>query len=121
MAGFERDSTMGEIRSYITGFVLSILLTLMPFLMVYYKTVQGTALIITIIVFALLQLFVQLIFFLHLGKGNDRQWNIMAFLFMIMVVLIVVIGSLWIMNNLDYRMTGHDAEQHLLKEEGIRQ
>lgn len=92
----------------------------MPFLMVYYETINGNALVAAIVIFAVLQLLVQLIFFLHLGKGNDKRWNTLAFLFMIMVVLIVVIGSLWIMYNLNYNMSGHEVEQHLIEEEGIR-
>jgi cytochrome o ubiquinol oxidase operon protein cyoD len=109
----------GNLRSYVTGFILSLLLTAMPFLMVYYGTVHGAALIAAIVLFALLQLGVQLVFFLHLGRGADKRWNIMVFVFMIIVVLTVVIGSLWIMHNLDYHMGPQDMQKQLLKEDDL--
>ncbi|HSH17750.1 MAG TPA: cytochrome o ubiquinol oxidase subunit IV [Candidatus Saccharimonadales bacterium] len=107
------------IGTYVTGFILSLLLTIMPFLMVYYHTVSGTLLVAAIVCFAILQLFVQLVFFLHLGNGRDGRWNIMAFLFMAMVVVIIVIGSLWIMYNLNYHMTPTEVEERLIKDQGF--
>lgn len=76
-------------------------------------------LVFTLIGFAISQLLVQLIFFLHLGRGSNVRWNILVFLFATLVILIVVIGSLWIMNNLDYNMGGHDMENEIIKDEGI--
>ncbi len=108
-----------DIRSYVTGFILSILLSIMPFLMVTYKTLDGIALVLSLVGFAVLQLFVQLIFFLHLGRGNQGKWNGIVLAFAAIVVGIVVIGSLWIMYNLNYHMTAEETEQHLLEDQGI--
>jgi cytochrome o ubiquinol oxidase operon protein cyoD len=64
-------------------------------------------------------LLVQLIFFLHLGRGSNVRWNILVLSFASLVVIIIVTGSLWIMNNLDYHMGGHDMDTYIIKDEGI--
>lgn len=116
----QHDAGHGSTISYITGFVLSIACTIAPYLLVTKKLLSGTALIGWIVGFALLQLLVQLVFFLHLGRESKPRWNMYAFLFAAMVVLIIVFGSLWIMYNLDYNMMpAHDIEQHIMEEEGI--
>lgn len=110
----------GSITSYAIGFAVSLTLTLIPYYLVSSGAVRGTALAATLIIFALLQLMVQLYFFLHLGAETRPRWKLIAFLFAGMVVGIVVLGSLWIMYNLDYNMMhGHDVEQHIMDEEGI--
>jgi cytochrome o ubiquinol oxidase operon protein cyoD len=65
---------------------------------------SGTGLVAVIVGLAIIQLFVQLFFFLHLGEESKPRWNLMVLLFAAMVVIIVVFGSLWIMNNLNYNM-----------------
>ena len=98
------ESVHGSLASYTVGFVLSIVLTIAAYLAVTNNLVKGWSLVIVIICLAITQFFVQLVFFLHLGKGSKPGWNIMMLGFMMMVVCILVIGSLWIMYNLNYRM-----------------
>lgn len=99
------------LNAYISGFVLSIVLTFAAYLIVQAHTssnnqvlAQPTVLI-AILIFALAQLMVQLYFFLHLGEEAKPRWRLMTLLFAVTVVLIVVGGSIWIMANLDYNMT----------------
>lgn len=94
----------GSVWSYTTGFVLSILLTIIPFMIIINTWMEGWTLVWFFVAFAVLQLMVQLIFFLHIGKGASAQWNITVFGFMIFFVLIVVVGSLWVMHHLNYNM-----------------
>lgn len=102
--------------AYVTGFVLSLLLTLLAYLLVT-KSVVDTSLVVPgIVVLAVVQLVVQLVFFLHLGRETKPRWNLMAFLFMLLVVFIVVVGSLWIMRNLDYNMMPRDMDAHMNKQ-----
>ena len=101
----DHDIANGTFSSYVTGYGLSIVLTLVPFGLVINKMVEGWTLVLVLMTFAVAQLLVQLLFFLHLGKESRPRWNLMAFLFMLLVVLIVVIGSLWIMNSLNYHMS----------------
>jgi len=103
-------------RTYIVGFILSIILTLTAFKVVDDSLLKGWGLTLTLVSFAVVQLFVQLLFFLHLDKEKKPRQNLMAFAFMAMVLLIIVLGSLWIMDNLNYHVMG---PEEIIKDEGI--
>jgi len=107
----------GHLKLYVSGFVMSIVLTIIPFGIVMTHTLSGWQLIAALFASAILQLFVQLIFFLHLNRESKPRWNLLVGVFAAIVILIVVIGSLWIMNNLDYNM---NAPQEIIKDEGIK-
>ncbi|MBI3589095.1 MAG: cytochrome o ubiquinol oxidase subunit IV [Candidatus Liptonbacteria bacterium] len=92
-------------KSYLTGFILSIVLTVAAYFAVAEQLFVGQMLVVAIIGLALAQFVVQLLFFLHLGKGTDSRWNLVVLLSAISIVLILVIGSLWIMHHLNYNMT----------------
>lgn len=113
------SSSSPSVRAYTMGFILSILLTITPFLVVKYGASGGRVLLLTLVGFALLQLAVQLVFFLHLDRGRDRRWNIIAFAFAALVVFIVVVGSLWIMRNLNYHMMPQDMDKSIIQDEGL--
>lgn len=93
------------LRSYVTGFVLSIILTLIPYFIVVKHMFGNQSLILAAVLFGVSQLLVQVIFFLHLSKKSKPLWNMIVFAFTIFVVLFLVIGSMWIMYNLNYNMT----------------
>lgn len=106
--------------SNIIGFVLSIATTLMAYFFVVNEVWPKETLIIVVMAIAVVQLMVQLVFFLHLGRGN--RWKVWTFVFALLVVLIVVIGSLWIMHNLDYnmmQMSPDEMTQYMNENEGI--
>lgn len=109
------------ITKYATGFVISLLLTLASFWLVFqyansdHKMTVG-AITGMILVFAVVQLIVQLTFFLHLGEENKPRWNIVTFLFMIIVLVILVFGSLWIMDNLNYNMMEPEQTKEYLRD-----
>lgn len=94
----------GSLIAYLIGFVISLFLTGISFLLVYYKVFQPEILIYTIAGLAFLQAFAQMLFFLHLGQEDNPQWETLVFYFMILVLLIIVLGSLWIMYDLDQRV-----------------
>lgn len=94
----------GSVKSYIHGFLLSLLLTIIPFVIVYQNWFSKNTSYILIGVFALAQLCVQLVYFLHLSYKSTAKWNLNVFLFTFLVVLILVMGSIWIMVNLNYFM-----------------
>ncbi len=104
----------GTLRSYSIGFCLSLLLTIIPYLVVVNHVQMGTALVVTILGVAVVQLVVQLLFFLHLGREEKPYWNLFVFLFAAMVIGILVIGSLWIMHNLNYNMTPAEMNARML-------
>lgn len=94
----------GTAKSYIIGFIASLLLTAISFSLVITQLISGQVLIYTLIGLAVVQAIVQLIFFLHVGQEAKPRWETIAFCFTVMVLLIIVVGSLWIMNDLDDRM-----------------
>lgn len=94
----------GSLKSYIIGFILSIALTLAAYYLVVDHILTSWPLIIAVSGLAVAQVLVQLFFFLHLGKEPSPYWNIAAMASMLFVLAILVIGTLWIMYNLDYNM-----------------
>ncbi|HVS78252.1 MAG TPA: cytochrome o ubiquinol oxidase subunit IV [Steroidobacteraceae bacterium] len=92
----------GSRRSYVIGFLLAIALTAVPFGLVMSHASVGTPLIIT--VFALAQIMVHIVYFLHVDRSEEQRWNLMALLFTGIVVCIILGGSIWIMHNLYVNM-----------------
>lgn len=91
--------------SYVIGFVLTLALTLIAYSLVMNHALVPQSLYIVLAVLVILQLIVQAVFFFRLNTAteNDR-WNLIIFLFTLLIMLIVVSGSLWIMYNLNYYM-----------------
>jgi cytochrome o ubiquinol oxidase operon protein cyoD len=105
------------VKSYILGFLLSVALTLAAYFITAQHLLIGGVLIFVIVSLGLIQLWVQLIFFLHLGESGSG-WNLAVFLTTISLVLILVGGSLWIIHNLNYNH-GHKTDQEIFQYEGI--
>lgn len=97
----------GTLKSYIIGFILSILLTVIPYMIVVNHVASIDAIAIAIVALGILQLFVQLIFFLHLNTSSDGRSTLLSFVFTFFILVILVAGSLWIMWNLNYNMMDH--------------
>lgn len=94
----------GNVKAYVLGFILSILLTLAAYILVAGKLLHGWPLNLAIIILGIGQTWVQLRLFLHLGEEANPKWNLLSFLFMALVVLIIVGGSMWIMAHLEERV-----------------
>lgn len=97
----------GTLQSYLTGFILSIILTGTAFFLAWARPFPEYPLIFSLIALGILQALAQVLFFLHVGKESKPRWETLVFLFMILVLLIVVIGSLWIMFDLHHRVMPH--------------
>lgn len=104
--------------SYVLGFVFAIVLTLIAYFATVNHILTGMSLAVFLMALATVQLLVQLVFFLHLGRDKKARWNVASFYFMLLVLLIVVIGSLWIMHNLNYNMmmTPEQMDEYMLKQ-----
>lgn len=106
--------------SYVIGFVLSIIATFVAYFFVVHHLWPKDMLVYVVLVIAVIQLVTQMVFFLHIGRGS--HWKLITFSFTVLVVLIVVVGSIWIMNNLNYnmmRMTPEQMNQYMQHNEGI--
>lgn len=104
MKNNQDDTWHGSFKLYVIGFVLSVLLTLAAYFIVVQKVFTGWMLATSIGILGMAQVWVQLILFLHLGDEPKPKWNVIVFSFMVLVVVILVFGSLWIMENLNYNV-----------------
>jgi len=114
----------GTTKSYVIGFILSLVFTFIPYYLVVEKVITGNVLLATILGFAVLQMLVQIVFFLHLGREKKPRWQLMFFVSTVGIILVVVGGSIWIMHHLHYNMTPvtpADASKKLVEDEGIPQ
>jgi cytochrome o ubiquinol oxidase operon protein cyoD len=93
----------GSLIAYFIGFILSLILTGLSFLLVAFEVLPPQVLMYTIVGLALFQALIQMIFFLHLGQEDHPQWETMIFYFMVLVLAIIVLGTLWIMYDLNAR------------------
>lgn len=115
------DPEHGTTKSYVVGFILSLVFTAIPYYMVVNQTVTGTLLLTTILAFAFLQMAVQIFFFLHLGRGPKPLYNVGFFAGTFGAILVVVVGSVYIMSHLHYNMTPDEKTMKLVEDEGIYQ
>jgi cytochrome o ubiquinol oxidase subunit IV len=95
----------GSLKSYTTGFVLSVILTALPFWLVMGKVIgKSSTMGIVLLAFAAVQIVVHMIYFLHMNAKSEHGWNMLALLFTGMLVFIMLSGSLWVMYHLDHNM-----------------
>ena len=99
------------IGKYTVGFVLSLLLTAAAYVLVIQVPGGTWWLLLALGVLALVQMLVQLVFFLHLGDEASPRYKTLSFGLMAFMLFIVVAGSLWIMANLDYNMMHMTPEE----------
>lgn len=94
----------GSMKTYLIGFVLSVILTVIPFYMVMNGSAAQSTILAVVVVTAVIQILVHLMCFLHMNTSSEERWNLIAFLFTLLIIGIVVVGSLWIMYNLHINM-----------------
>ncbi|CAN7766752.1 cytochrome o ubiquinol oxidase subunit IV [Cupriavidus lacunae] len=94
----------GSARSYNLGFALSAILTIIPFMLVMHPVLSRPATLLTVVVFAVAQLIVQLVYFLHMSRSSEGGWNLISFAFTLLILLIIVALSVWIIWSMHYNM-----------------
>lgn len=115
----EHDAHPLSLAKYISGFIGSVVLTLAAYLLVTRTAYSPTVIIGAISGLAILQFLVQMLFFLHVGDEHKPRWKVAVLFLMLGFVLILVIGSVWIMNNLNYRMTAPQVQQYLNSQDSL--
>jgi cytochrome o ubiquinol oxidase operon protein cyoD len=102
----------GTLRGYVTGFVLAVILTAIPFWLVMGDVLgesQTTAL--AIMALAVVQIIVHMVYFLHMNTKSEGGWTMLALIFTVVLVVITLSGSLWVMYHLNHNMmpvSAHD-------------
>jgi cytochrome o ubiquinol oxidase operon protein cyoD len=94
----------GSMKTYTIGFLLSVILTLASFGVVMTGVVPHSMRLAFIVVLAVVQLLVQLVYFLHMGSAPDQRDNTAIFICTALLIVIVMAGSLWVMHNANVNM-----------------
>jgi len=103
--GDEPEESAGHwVRNSNLGLGFSIVLTAASFWAVGSHLIYGPAIPVALIVLAIAQMGVHLVFFLHVTTGPDNTNNVLALAFGVLVVFLIVAGSIWIMNHLTHNM-----------------
>jgi cytochrome o ubiquinol oxidase operon protein cyoD len=114
VVGTHYNAERGTLRTYVTGFVLSIAFTLIAYFAVVRHTFSGNVIIGVLLSLAIIQFVVQLFYFLHIGRETKPRWKLLTLFLMLIFVLIVVLGSIWVMYNLSYRMSPEQMQKYML-------
>jgi cytochrome o ubiquinol oxidase subunit IV len=105
----------GTYASYSIGFAFSLLFTFLAYFVVTGGAAASSA-VPFIVLLAVAQLVVQLVFFQHLSAHREGRWDLTAFIFTALMLWFVVIGSLWIMNHLNSNMTPTQIDAYMHKQ-----
>ena len=94
----------GNTKQYTIGFILSVILTVFPFGMVMAGGFGRGIVMAVIAITAVAQVLVQLVYFLHMNSSSEQRWNVIAFIYTVLCIAVLLVGSVWIMNYLHYNM-----------------
>lgn len=105
VAGDDHHEDHGSFKSYVTGFVLAVILTVIPFWLVMGKWFdQSSTTGLVLLGFAVVQIVVHMVYFLHMNTKSEGGWSMLALIFTVMLVIITLGGSLWVMYHLNHNM-----------------
>ncbi|MEO6761240.1 MAG: cytochrome o ubiquinol oxidase subunit IV [Candidatus Saccharimonadales bacterium] len=110
------DRKRSNLPSYIVGFILSIGFTLWAYFSVVNHTFSGKSLLVWLLALAVAQFAVQLIYFMHIGREAKPRWKQLTIILMIVFVLIVLLGSIWVMYNLNDRMSPLQMQNYMTEQ-----
>jgi cytochrome o ubiquinol oxidase operon protein cyoD len=101
------------VKGYVIGFLLSVVLTAIPFWLVMGKVLPSSQLTAFVILgFAVVQMLVHMVYFLHMNAKVENGWSMLALIFTIALVVIMLAGSTWVMYHLNTNMMPvHDMRQ----------
>ena len=94
----------GSFKDYTIGFILSVILTAIPFwLVMTHQLAPGTTKFV-ILGFAAVQVVVHMVYFLHMNSKSEGGWNMMALILTAILLFIVLTGSVWVMYHMNANM-----------------
>jgi cytochrome o ubiquinol oxidase operon protein cyoD len=102
--GSPHDSIVSETALYVIGLALALILTAVSFWVASTAALWGPGVAVGLIVLAIAQMGVHLVFFLHITSGPDNTNNVLALAFGVLIVFLVMIGTIWIMGHLAANM-----------------
>jgi cytochrome o ubiquinol oxidase operon protein cyoD len=102
--GVPHDSAFTETLAYVIGLALALILTGISFWVASTHVLWGPGVAVGLVVLAIAQMGVHLVFFLHITSGPDNTNNVLALAFGVLIVFLVMIGTIWIMSHLAANM-----------------
>jgi cytochrome o ubiquinol oxidase operon protein cyoD len=102
--GQPHDSLLTETLSYMIGLGFALLLTAVSFWVASTSALWGPGVAVGLVVLAIAQMGVHLVFFLHITSGPDNTNNVLALAFGVLIVFLVMIGTIWIMAHMNANM-----------------
>jgi cytochrome o ubiquinol oxidase subunit IV len=99
-----KERTLSGVGIYTIGLALAVILTATSFWVANTSLLWAPGIALGLVVLAVAQMGVHLVFFLHITTGPDNTNNVLALAFGVLIVFLVVVGSLWIMTNLNDNM-----------------
>ena len=116
--GEPHDNLMSETISYVVGLGLALLLTGVSFWVASTSALWGPGVAVGLVVLAIAQMGVHLVFFLHITSGPDNTNNVLALAFGVLIVFLVMIGTIWIMYHLAANMGPTPEMTNLMMQRG---
>ena len=111
--GAPHDKLLSETVSYVLGLVFALILTGISFWVASTSMLWGPGIAVGLVVLAIAQMGVHLVFFLHITSGPDNVNNVLALAFGVLIVFLVLIGTIWIMSHLAANMGPSAAMMNL--------
>ena len=99
--GQPHSNIMSEVTAYVVGLALALLLTGISFWVASTSALWGPGVAVGLVVLAIAQMGVHLVFFLHITSGPDNTNNVLALAFGVLIVFLVMVGTIWIMAHMN--------------------
>lgn len=110
------DGYHATVGGYVKGFILSVILTAIPFWLVMGEVLPSpTTTTLVILAFAAVQIVVHMVYFLHLNSKAEGGWTMLSLIFTVVLLVIMLVGSIWVMFHLNANMMNmptHETTQN---------
>jgi cytochrome o ubiquinol oxidase subunit IV len=94
----------GSLGSYVTGFILSVILTAGAFGLVMHGALEPSTALVVLAVLAFVQVVVHFVFFLHLNASPGQGWNLLSLAYTVLAAAFLIFGTIWVMHNVGMNM-----------------
>ena len=102
--GQPHSNILSETGAYVIGLALALVLTGVSFWVASTSALWGPGVAVGLVVLAIAQMGVHLVFFLHITSGPDNTNNVLALAFGVLIVFLVMVGTIWIMSHMNANM-----------------
>ena len=116
--GAPHDSMISETVAYVIGLVFALLLTGVSFWVASTSSLWGPGVAVGLVVLAIAQMGVHLVFFLHITSGPANTNNVLARAFGVLIVFLVMVGTIWIMAHMNANMGPSPEMMNLMTQRG---